>query len=312
MSDIFLSYSRADTESVRYLVDSLQKRGWSVFWDRNVPIGEAWRSYIGEKLSQSRCVIVVWSQASISSQWVLEEAEEAKRRGVLFPISLDGTAPPFGFGNIQCAKLKDSDEDEGKKIEDIADKVAVYLAGKTNAKKQPLGPARSPSPVESETRKQKSLQGIGGWLFLPVISLVGYFFLSIFELFNIYKRFASGKIDLFMTKEGEFYSPLWEVFISLNIVLYLSMFVGCSILLIYMFKRLRSFPVLMVSFYLLVISIHIVEAVSAQFLLTQTTIDIALEERNMALSHLAGAILAALVWIPYFLISKRVKNTFTK
>ena len=37
MRDIFLSYAREDEARVRPIVEELQARGWSVFWDRTTP-----------------------------------------------------------------------------------------------------------------------------------------------------------------------------------------------------------------------------------------------------------------------------------
>lgn len=105
MSDIFISYASLDRDRVRPLVNALQKTGWSVFWDRNIPTGKTWRHVIGDELSGARSIIVVWSEKSVESDWVQEEAEEGKRRDILFPVFLDQVVPPFGFGNIQAADL---------------------------------------------------------------------------------------------------------------------------------------------------------------------------------------------------------------
>ncbi len=105
MSDIFLSYASADRDRVRPFVNALQKTGWTVFWDRTIPTGKTWRHVIGGELSQARSIIVVWSEKSVESDWVQEEAEDGKRRHILFPVLLDPVMPPFGFGNIQAADL---------------------------------------------------------------------------------------------------------------------------------------------------------------------------------------------------------------
>jgi hypothetical protein len=80
-------------------------RGRSVFWDRRIPAGQTWRSYIGKALVISRSVVVVWSEASISSDWVIEEADHGKQRSVLVPVMKRPVAPPFGFRQIQAADL---------------------------------------------------------------------------------------------------------------------------------------------------------------------------------------------------------------
>jgi hypothetical protein len=106
MHDIFLSYSTDDRERLVPLVAALEQQGWSVFWDhRSVPIGEKWREVIEEAVCQCRCVIVVWSQASVKSKWVKEEASEGSRRDVLLPIRVDDVLPPFGFREDQAGNF---------------------------------------------------------------------------------------------------------------------------------------------------------------------------------------------------------------
>ncbi len=107
MADIFVSYAREDTERVGQIVKELEKRGLSVFWDRRVPPGRHWRDYIAKALDESRCVLVVWSQHSINSAWVREEAEVARKRGILVPQLLDEVQVPLGFRGVQAVDLSD-------------------------------------------------------------------------------------------------------------------------------------------------------------------------------------------------------------
>jgi hypothetical protein len=105
MADIFISYAREDEARIRPLVDAFEARGWSVFWDRRIPAGETWRSYIGAALQAARCLVVAWSEHSVQSQWVAEEGEEGRARGILVPVLLDPVQPPRGFREIQAADL---------------------------------------------------------------------------------------------------------------------------------------------------------------------------------------------------------------
>ena len=94
MADIFLSYSREDEARIKSLVTEFEAQGWTVFWDRRIPAGETWRSYIGTALQDARCIVVAWSQSSIESQWVAEEADEGKARKILVPVLLDQVPAP--------------------------------------------------------------------------------------------------------------------------------------------------------------------------------------------------------------------------
>ena len=103
--DIFLSYAHEDAEWVRFLVEALENCGWSVFWDRRIPTGKTWHNYIGQVLSKASCVVVVWSEHSIQSRWVLAEAEEARSRDVLAPVLISIVEPPLGFRDLHAADL---------------------------------------------------------------------------------------------------------------------------------------------------------------------------------------------------------------
>jgi hypothetical protein len=107
MADIFISYAREDEDRIRGLVLALEKHGWSIFWDQRIPAGKTWDTYIGQALSEAKCVIVAWSKYSITSGWVKEEANDAKERGVLVPVSLEPVKAPLGFRGIQAADLTD-------------------------------------------------------------------------------------------------------------------------------------------------------------------------------------------------------------
>lgn len=107
MADIFLSYADPDLKTIRPLIRALEQEGWSVFWDREIPLGKTWRQVLDEELSAARCVVVVWTKTSVDRRWVIEEAEEGQSRGILIPVFMDRVAPPRGFREVQGAQLFD-------------------------------------------------------------------------------------------------------------------------------------------------------------------------------------------------------------
>ena len=105
MSDIFLSYSAKDRDRARRLADRLQAVGWSVWWDRRIPAGRTWRSVLAHELETMRCMVVLWSADSVTSDWVCEEATEGRQLGKLVPVAMDSVRPPAGFRELQAADL---------------------------------------------------------------------------------------------------------------------------------------------------------------------------------------------------------------
>lgn len=105
MSDIFLSYAGADRAQAERCATLLEQQGWSVWWDRSIPAGRTFDRVIEEQLAQARCVVVLWSAASVQSDWVRTEAADGARRGILVPVIIEKVDIPLEFRRIQAADL---------------------------------------------------------------------------------------------------------------------------------------------------------------------------------------------------------------
>ena len=60
---------------------------------------------IAEELAAAKAIIVLWSPASVASDWVKDEAQEGARRNRLIPALIEPTTIPYGFRQIQTADL---------------------------------------------------------------------------------------------------------------------------------------------------------------------------------------------------------------
>jgi hypothetical protein len=109
MTDIFLSYTEKDRAQAGRLATMLESVGWTVWWDRRIPAGDTWRNVLEKALTNTRCMIVLWSARSIESEWVYEEATEGRRLGKLVPVMIEAVRPPAGFREIQAADLTNWD-----------------------------------------------------------------------------------------------------------------------------------------------------------------------------------------------------------
>jgi hypothetical protein len=88
---------------------ALEEEGLSVFWDRRIPVGQTWSSYIEEALDEASVVMVLWTTHSIKSESVIAEADHAREQKKLVPVLLDAPQPPLGFGAIKHADLTNWD-----------------------------------------------------------------------------------------------------------------------------------------------------------------------------------------------------------
>lgn len=104
MADIFLSYAHADKALAAVLADALSAH-FSVWWDKDLDAACAWRKELEERIDAARCVVVLWSEAARSSDFVRSEAARAVQRRTLLQVSLDGGDVPLGFTESQWLDL---------------------------------------------------------------------------------------------------------------------------------------------------------------------------------------------------------------
>jgi hypothetical protein len=130
MSDIFLSYANDDHDRVERVVQALEHRGWSVFWDRHVTPGQKWEEVLETHLANARCVVVLWSARSVDSPWVNFEAGVAKHRRVLVPARLDAEVKiPAMFTALQApAKVLDASGSLGPGFEALTGSISALLS----------------------------------------------------------------------------------------------------------------------------------------------------------------------------------------
>ncbi|WP_089728044.1 SUMF1/EgtB/PvdO family nonheme iron enzyme [Candidatus Thiosymbion oneisti] len=106
MADIFISYSQQDRQRVKPLVDALTAEGYQVWWDLEIRAGEPFDELIESTLKKVQCVITVWSQHSVASEWVRAESAWAKDRGKVVSIRIDdGIELPIKFYNVHTPSL---------------------------------------------------------------------------------------------------------------------------------------------------------------------------------------------------------------
>ncbi len=105
MAGVFLSYARDDTPKARQIASALEKAGHSVWWDLHVRGGTQFSKVIEEALKAADVVVVLWSERSVESPWVRDEAATGRDRGRLVPVALDKTEPPLGFRQFQTIDI---------------------------------------------------------------------------------------------------------------------------------------------------------------------------------------------------------------
>jgi hypothetical protein len=167
MAEIFLSYAREDRARAEQLAQALNAAGLEVFWDNEIPPGTTWADYIEGKLTQCKALIVLWSDASTKSQWVREEARMGRDKGVLIPVMIDGSQPPFGFGEVQSADLShwtgNAEDANWQRF------VGAVRSLSSSTRPPPPPPPRAPQPLHATPPRMQPAEkrkGVPVWVWV--------------------------------------------------------------------------------------------------------------------------------------------------
>ena len=146
MAEIFISYSSKDVERAQTLADALLARGWSVWWDRKIPLGMSYDQVIEKALAEAKCAIVLWSAVSVASEWVRNEASEAKRRGILVPVFIEQVDAPLAFRLLNGADLSGwRPDDANQEFDQLLERVTELLGQLYGVAQQPAAVVTNPT-----------------------------------------------------------------------------------------------------------------------------------------------------------------------
>jgi TIR domain/YARHG domain len=112
MAEIFISYAKNDRADAGKLAAFLKEQGHSVWWDRELVGGQQFATMIAQALARSTVAIVIWTRSSIDSDWVIDEADTARKAKKLVPVradDLDEGQIPLSFRRLQTIQLSDRD-----------------------------------------------------------------------------------------------------------------------------------------------------------------------------------------------------------
>jgi hypothetical protein len=167
MYQVFISYSRYDSDAANALADTLSEAGVSAWIDRNaIQEGDAFDTQIEEAIAQTAVVIVIWSKHSVKSHWVRAEAAYALGKHKLLPISVDQCEPPLQFMQIQTVDFRYWDRTcKHRAFQQLAGALAKRLqapATSTDGHPRSLVPALAPLGANAVEHPAKAR--LGAWI----------------------------------------------------------------------------------------------------------------------------------------------------
>jgi hypothetical protein len=150
-------------------------------------------------------------------------------------------------------------------------------------------------------------RGLGGWLILVAIGLVitavrtGYLVMR-----DFLPLVTGGGWTALTDPASEAYHPLWGPLLVFEFVGSSAIIAVAVIGLLFFFQRARAFPNVMIGLYLGGLGFVI-----ADYLVSEMIPAVADMGDTEALREIGRSATASLIWVPYMLRSRRVRNTFT-
>lgn len=163
-----------------------------------------------------------------------------------------------------------------------------------------------------EPGKQKSyslkppVEGLGGWLVLVQISI--YFSLitiTALLITNVLPIYEPEVWDVLTDPSSPYYDAMLVPLILFETVMNVVFVIGLIIALVLMYSKKRAFPKLMIGYIIASLLFGIIDfAVASQIEL------LAEIEDGQSATQIVRSMIYACIWIPYFIRSERVRNTF--
>lgn len=151
------------------------------------------------------------------------------------------------------------------------------------------------------------LAGLGGWLVLPIIGLFLAPVLTLVQFLPGLEAYSADYWQQLASPGGSRYHPLWAPTLLADLCLSLTLVLAPLWVLLLVFTKRRSAPVA----YIALISVSVL----GQTALGITLASIPADEPIMLPEDWAALVrgwISAAIWIPYFLVSRRVRSTFVR
>ena len=147
--------------------------------------------------------------------------------------------------------------------------------------------------------------GLGGWLILPSLGLLISPLLMVKSLYDAYSPLMSAEaLQLLTNTQLPTHNPRLLPVVGLELLINIAFVLFTLVIIPKFFKMQASVPKLMVIWYAAPVAIHALDIILTAFAVSKASADPQLTGDTVR------AFLIAAIWIPYFMNSIRVKNTF--
>jgi hypothetical protein len=172
-----------------------------------------------------------------------------------------------------------------------------------------LEESRENKAPEQNKVKLTKYEKIGGWLILVGFGVITSPIRLAKAISENLPAYETATWDALTTPGTEAYHPMWERLLVFEMLGNISFFIFSLVIAIYFFKKKSQLPRLLIVFMVANLLFMIADySLGASIPYLKNDASFVSEARQETIKMAMGC----LIWIPYFLISKRVKGTFVR
>lgn len=170
-------------------------------------------------------------------------------------------------------------------------------------------PQARPEPVASIAASRAGgprPRGLGGWLILVALGLIATpIRLAVNVTGNLFPILTSGQWEELTTPGSVAYHALWAPLIIFEVFANLFFMILALILIFLFFTKSERFPRVYIAFLMLNLVFVVGDSLLAGLIPA-----IAADNSPESNQEVVRSLIGTAIWVPYMLVSKRVKNTF--
>jgi len=156
--------------------------------------------------------------------------------------------------------------------------------------------------------EEKDLEGLGGWLILVGLGIVLSPLKIIALIFPTYSEiFSNGSWELLTTSGTEVYNPFWGPILIGEISINGVLVIAWLFIAFLFFTKKKAFSKWYIGILLFTLAFILIDALAIKLVMPNEPVF-----DPGTIKEFGRSLIVTLIWVPYMLVSKRVKATFVK
>ncbi|MGE0830007.1 MAG: TIR domain-containing protein [Hyphomonadaceae bacterium] len=157
MTDVFISYARADRKRARQFAKAFEAEGFDVWWDQSASQDGAWTPALRRALVDAAAVVTLWSEEAAASSWVSAEAAAAHDRRAFLPVRIGPGKIPAAFAALPTPdftrwRADKADPDWSALVQQARDLVKAKHAAQNSPLPPPPPQTLRAPPVQAQAK----------------------------------------------------------------------------------------------------------------------------------------------------------------